>query len=406
MRSLRVLFLTASMTAAFVAAACGDDDNNIVRTRPDGGDASTEAGGGDAAADGPVSSCGISLPATYDSPSYDTNASVEIGLRMKFDALLKPMKDAENDFADGGTPAVPPTKVQLTGLYTDGTPNVRSITTPFYQAKVDAWIDEYVAALGDGTWTPAGGDGPTPPSDTIGGTYGKYVFNGRGVDLRQVIEKGTYIAGFYNHAAGVVAAGTPTEATIDRLVAAFGAHPSFPGDPAAAQNKDINSAAYAARRSKDPNLTGPYPKIKVALIKAKASIAAGAKCDADRDAALKEFFSQWERSNYATVVYYFNKVINTDLPGSKYVDALHAYGECIGFIGGFRTVPQDKRIITDAQIDKMLSDALAPNGGAVGAYRLETNSISAAAGLQQVISDIKAIYGFSDAEIASFKNFN
>lgn len=406
MRTPRVLFLAASMIAVLAAAAaCGDDDNNIVRTRPDGG-TSSEGGALDAAPDAPTSTCGISLPATYESPSYDTNAAVEIGLRMKFDAFLKPMKDAENDFADGGTPAVPPTKVQLTGLYTDGSPNVRSVTTAFYQAKVDAWIDEYVAAIGDGAWTPAGGDGPTPPTDTVGGTYVKWVFSGRGLDLRQVMEKGTYIAGFYNHAAGVVAAGPPTEATIDRLVAAFGAHPSFPGDPAAAQNKDINSASYAARRSKDPNLTGPYPKIKTALIKAKASIAAGAKCDADRDAALKEFFSQWERSNYATVVYYFNKIINTDLPGSKYADAMHSYGECLGFIAGFRTIPQDKRVITDAQIDKMLSDSLAPNGGAVGAYRLETNSISAAAGLQQVISDIKTIYGFSDAEMASFKNFN
>ncbi|MBX3191282.1 MAG: hypothetical protein KF819_30070 [Labilithrix sp.] len=394
MRKLRVVFL-ASAAAGMLAAACGDDDN-VVRNRPDGG--VVDAGPIDAAPDA-ANPCDITLPPTYDSPGYDTNAAVELGLRNKLDAFLKPMRDAENDFADGGAPA-PVTKAQLVTLYTDGNPNIKGITTVFYQPKVDAWFGEYEEAFTAGPFT------PTDPPPAKGGTYGKWVMSARAVDLHQAIEKGTYVAGFYNHALGVLSSGPITEATIDRLIAAFGAHPSFPGDPAALQNKDVNSAALAARRSRDPALTGPYVKMKQAAIKAKASIAAGAKCAADRDAAIKTFLSEWERSSYATVIFDFNDIIADKLSPGKFAEALHAYGEGIGLIAGFRTIPQDRRIVTDAQIDKMLSDALSPVTAASEAFKLQTASVQAAAGLQQVMSDIKTIYGFSDAEIASFKKFD
>lgn len=402
MRSFRLGLLASSFVALLAVAACGDDDN-VVRERP-------EAGAGDATADGPTgeagptSTCGIEIPATYASAAYDTNAAVELQLRKQFDAFLQPMKDAETAFtnvADGGAPPAPIGKPQLNALYSTGTPSIRSISTPFYQGKVDVWLQEYEDAFKDAEYAPV----DPPLAGDKGGVYGKWIFNARGVDLRQAMEKGTYISGFYNHAIAVTAAGAPTEATIDRLVAAFGAHPTFPGDPAAAQNKDVNSASYAARRSRDPNATGPYVKIKAALIKAKASIAVGEKCNQDRDAALKVFFSEWERSNYATVVFYFNDIIKK-LGAVDSSVSMHSYGECLGFIGGFRDVPQASRIITDAQIDGLLQTALAPNGGSTDGYKIHTSSGAAGAALQQVISDIKGIYGFTDAEINAFKNFN
>jgi hypothetical protein len=405
MRSIKLaFFVTSAVAAMLAAAACGDDDDNVVRNRDDAGgvDSSIIA---DAAADtAPQSSCGIALPTTYVSPGYDSNAVIELTLRTQFDAFLKPMKDAETAFgnvADGGAPPAAITKAQLEPLYTAGTPSIKSISTAFYQGKVDTYLTEYEAAFADNAYAPV----DPPVAADKGGLYGKFIFNSRGLDLRQVMEKGTFTAGFYNHAVGVLAAGPITEATIDRLVAAFGAHPTFPGDPAAAQNKDVNSASYAARRSKDPNITGPYQKIKQALIKAKASVAAGAKCDKDRDESIKLFFAEWERSNYATVIFYFNDIIKK-LGGAESSGNMHSYGEVIGFLSGFRTIAQDKRIITDAQIDQLLTTALAPTAGPVEAYKVHTSSGAAGAALQQVISDIKTIYAFTDAEIAAFKNFN
>ena len=45
-RSFTKLFLVASLAMGAAVAACGDDDNFVVRTRNDGGaDATTDAGG-------------------------------------------------------------------------------------------------------------------------------------------------------------------------------------------------------------------------------------------------------------------------------------------------------------------------------------------------------------------------
>lgn len=399
MRWLRPTFFFGSCVSLLVAAACGDDDNTV-RPRLDGG---VDATVGDADVDGggPLA-CGAMIPSTYDSPTYETNAAQELALRKAFDDFLKPFRDNETALTpDAGGTFTPLTKAQLETLYGAGTPSVKSVTTAYYQAKVAAWIAEYEAAAADGTYTPV----DPPDTNDKGGSYGRWVFNGRGLDLKQAIEKGSYNAAFYNHAVSIITSGTPTVGTVDRLVAAFGAHPSFPNNQNAQQNKDVNAAGYAARRdSKDAANPGPYQKAKKALITAKAAITAGERCNADRDAALKAFLAEWEKSQLATVIYYFNDII-TKLSGADpdYPAVLHAYGEAVGFIAGFKTIPQERRIVTDAQIDSLLQKSFAADGQPVEAYKLKTNPVAGASQLQQVINDIKAIYGFSDAEVESFK---
>ena len=397
MRTLRSagVAIGVALISVGVVAACGDDDNAVNPKAEAGADVATPPpvdGGGDA----PVSTCGITIPTTYESPDYATNAAQEIALRSAFDAFLKPMKDAENVFAEAGTPQ-PITKAQLEALYTAGAPNVKGITTAFYQGRVNGWLTDYEAAFTAGPYVPAD---PPPAS---GGVYGKWVFNARGVDLRQAMEKGIYTAGFYNHAVQVLTSGAITEATIDRLVAAFGAHPSFQNNQNAATNKDVNSASYAARRTPKTG-TGPYLTIKAALIKAKASAAAGDKCNKDRDDALKVFFAEWEKTNYATVIFYFSDIA-TKLQGATpdYAAILHGWGEAIGFIAGYRTTPQAQRIITDAQIDALASKSYAPEGQPVEGYKLQTSSLEAIGRLTAAIGDIKTVYAFTDADVQSFK---
>ena len=388
MKSLGLLAAVGAAAAALALAAACSDDEGLVRDRIDAS-ASTVLDS--------TSSCGIAIPATYESPTFETNAAQELQLRQELEAFLAPMVTVEAQLAaDAG--ATPVTRAQLDALWSAGMPSVKTTTTAYYQSKVAGWLTAYGAAVTDGAYVadvPDGGD--------QGGALGGYIFDAYGVDLHQAIEKGSYAAAFYNQAVSLIAFGSITTGTIDRLVASFGASPAFPNNDNATQNRDVLAAAYAARRdSKDVANPGPYQRIRAALIKAKASVEAGPKCDADRDAALAVFLAQWEQSTYASVVFDFNDIIKklsaSDVPG-----ALHSYGEAIGFISSFKTISQSRRIITDAQIDNLLQQVYAADGAPVEAYKLKTTSIDAVSRLQAGIGVIKGIYAFSDAQIESFK---
>jgi hypothetical protein len=393
-RALGIVFLAASGASLAISAACGED-TGLVRPR-------LEGGAGDPTGIEAGTSCNVTFPGTYESPTFETNAAQELLLRKDFDAFLAPMRGVESQLDAGA--ATPVTKAQLDVLYTADNPSVKTATTSYYQAKVEAWLASYETALTDGAYVP-----DAPSAAEKGGTLGGWVFDPTGLDLHQAIEKGSYPAAFYNQAVALIAAGSLTVGSIDRLVALFGAHPSFPNDPNASQNKDVNAAALAAHRdSKDAANPGPYQRIRSALIKARAAVAAGDPCTAERDATLKIFLSEWEKSNYATVIFDFNDIIAklSAAAVSDYAPILHSYGEAVGLISGFKSIAQGRRIITDAQIDGLLEKVFAADGNPVAAYTLKTNAVQAAAQLQQAISDIKGIYAFSDADVEAFKKDN
>ena len=62
----------------------------------------------------------------------------------------------------------------------------------------------------------------------------------------------------------------------------------------------------------------------------KAATAAGEKCNAERDAAVATFLSEWERTTYATAIYYLNAAALTAIDPQKGSNALHAFGESVG----------------------------------------------------------------------------
>lgn len=397
MHSLRLAFFAAAVAAGTLTVfACGDDEDAIVRQRFDAGPQS------DAAADG--GGCGLALPATYEAPAFDVNAAAELSLRASFEAFVDPMLDHESGSLDGGAPEGGVSASTLAALYAAGTPSLRGITTVYYQGKIDGYVADYEAASTAGTYTPT--DPPTGPGKraNLAGSAVWY-FNGRGVDLRQAIEKGLYNAAFFNHASLLVGPGQGISvATVDRLVAAFGAHPSFPNSPSAPQNKDVFAAAHAARRdSNDPATPGPYQRAKAALIKARAAVTAGDACNAERDAALSAFFLEWEKSQYATVVYAFvEETKKLAAPTKDAAAILHAHGEAIGTIGGFRTIDATRRKITDAQIDSLLQKAYAPVGAPAEAYKVVTDP-NASASLAAAVAEIQSIYAFTAAEMKDFE---
>jgi hypothetical protein len=75
----------------------------------------------------------------------------------------------------------------------------------------------------------------------------------------------------------------------------------------------------------------------------------------------------------------------------------------VAFVHGFRTVPAGQRKITDAQIDAMLADLGAPYDGDATSYKLITDTATEVSKLQKVIADIATIYGFSQADLETFK---
>jgi len=398
MRKFRKLSVVLALGAAAAIAACGDDDNNIVRERPDAAITTT-----DASLDGPLEtgtgalSCGVTVPTTYDSPNFALNAKEELDLKARFGELEDKMKTAE------GTGTAVVTAAELTAIFTAGTPSLRSIATAAGQARVDEYITQFgaIAVAGGKTWTPADAlaEGGAPSGGKYGGTY---IFSATGVDLREGIAKILLGSTFYSHALAL-STGAITEATVDRLLASFGATTKLANRTdadAGVDEKDELVAEYAARRdSKTGTPLGPYRKIKGALLVAKAAAAGGEKCRTDLDAALKVYFLEWEKASYLTALFYLNAAATSASANPvKGPQALHGYGEASGFIQSFRGIPQDRRKITDAQIDKLLDLV-----GAATPYRLITNTAERLVAFNSAFQEIGAIYGLTQTEIEEAK---
>lgn len=392
MRNFRTIFLLASLSASAAIVACGDDDN-IVRTRPDGGT--------DASFDAPIEAappgmlaCGVSVPTAYDSPNFAANAKEALDLKARVDELETKMKSAE------GTGTAVVTAAELQAIFTAGTPSLRSIATAAAQAKIDDYLTQFGAAVGK-TWTPAAAE-----ADGGAATGGKYenanIFSATGVDLREGTLKIILDGSLYNYAVSLTA-GPITEATVDKLVAVFGATTKFANRTdadAGPDEKDELIAEYASRRDNKASQTpGPYRKIRNALLVAKAAASNTEKCRAELDTALKTYFLEWEKAAYFTVIFYLNAASNnaTSTP-VKGPQALHGYGEAIGFIQSFKGIPQDRRKITDVQIDALLARV-----GADKPYKLITDTSSRVVAFNSAFQDVGAIYGLTQTEIEDAK---
>ena len=399
-RSFTKLFVVASLAMSAAVAACGDDDNFVVRTRDGGSDATTDAGEGGLPN---TLACGLPIPTTYDSPNFAVNAKEELDLKANVDLLETTMKSAEG----AGTAVV--TAAQLKAIFMAGTPSLYSIATAAAQAKIDIYLTQFGDAVGK-TWSPAdaeadggvdgGADGGGP---TTGGKYENLnIFSATGVDLREGTLKLLLGGALYNHALAL-AGGPITEATIDRLVAIFGATTKFAhrtDADAGPDEKDELVAEYAARRDNPASTTpGSYRKIRGALLVAKAAAAGGEKCRTDLDAALAIYRLEWEKASLATVIYYLNAAANNALAAPvKGPAALHGFGEALGFIQCFKGIPQDRRKITDVQIDALFTLV-----GGEKPYQLITRTGERVVAFNTAFQQIGAIYGMTQTDIEDAK---
>ncbi len=344
--------------------------------------------------------CGPATPApectadAYPAEGFATNAAAELELRARLKALNDAMKAAE------ASVTVKPTASELSALFGAGTPSLQSVTAEPYRATLADLFTRFEAAAGN-AWTPA------DPPVGAGGAFGPYIFTERGIDLRQVMEKGLFGAAHYAQAARLMTA-SATAADVDRMLALFGANPSFPMDDKAPVDPDVHSAVYAKRRTNVAAATpGPYLAIKQAFIDARQSATVGEACAAKRDEAFTAIRAQWERALVGTVVFYLTSAANTlEKPTpteAERAGALHGIGEGIGFLKGLRALPAAARTVTDAQLDQLLGTLEGADLGTSKAYEYLTNSTSSVDRLTTAIAQVQAAWQFSSAEINAFK---
>lgn len=326
------------------------------------------------------------IPTTYDATSYTTNTSAEYELRANFTNFI-------NEAKKGRLSGTVVTENKLIELFEAGTNSISKNVTTAQKADYLSLFKEIENASKGAAYQL----GKAPSVNVSGGVAGGYLFDETGLELEQIIDKGSFGSVFYNKA--IEALSNPTAANLDKALALYGANPTFPNTPTAskAPQPDVLMANYGARRTKGSG--GLYTEVRDAFIKAQAAIKAGSKYNADKDAAIATILLKWEQINAATIInYLFDvdiKLNAANVTDASKAAAMHSYGECVGFLKGFKGISKKK--ITDAQIDDALSKMYhtAP-------YQLVDDKDKVAQ-LKIVRDNLQAIYGFTDTEMSEFK---
>lgn len=367
----QILILLA--TSVLLMPSCKSDDTDNTNTKP-----------------------ALTIPATYESANYTTNTTAEESVKSQLSALSSYMKSAQD-----GT-----TKLTLSGLNNEFTsrsnPNVKAVTGSYFTSKIEStWFQELINASGN-MYDPKNGG-----SATTGGAFNGRLFNKGAKENIQEIEKGLYGAALYNHILTLVD-GTITEVTVDRMISAFGASPEFPNTDNSSNTNTPDSylAKYTARRDKNDG-NGFYSKIKTNFIKLKAAIKAGNDYATERNEAITAIKMNIEMAMMATSINYgyglVSKLSKTNPTDAEIAGGLHDIGEAIGFLHGFKAVPQKHRTITDAQIDEILVLMNAPHNGSATVYKFVTDGATELQKVTQFQNKLKDIYGFTDTQMNDFK---
>lgn len=333
----------------------------------------------------------LEVPSIYTSASFDANVTAENAVVNELSVMTTAANAAESN---AQTTTVAPISHPST---------LASVTLPSYKTLIDTWLLEIVNAANSPTGFQNPGLGNSPVADEEGGKLGSRLLDENGLELEQMLEKGSFGAALYNHALSVINGDLSDPSAIDKLVEIHGADIAF--DPA----NTTAAATYSRRRSDLVNETGFFYDIRTALLTAKAAIESGTDFNEERDQALSDYLSAWEKSNFATVIYYCNTTKVQLQAASALADgaekeaalgnALHAYAEGVAFAHGFKGLAVKQ--ITDAQIDNILTGLLAPAGQTPESFRF-LNEVTLLANLDSIIEDIQSIYGFSEAEVTSF----
>lgn len=343
-----------------------------------------------------IEKAALQVPTAYQSATYAANVVNEASIRRQLSTLTTYMKKAEKvDFKLN--------KDSLNYYFNNnGTPALSSITPSYYSNLMTSkWFDVMVGDS-QNAYDPING-----ATATIGGVYGARQLDKRAKETNQEIEKGLFGAAMYNYFVNLSLTKITPE-TVDKMVCIYGAHPNFPNTNTATKTAtpDAVIAMYAARRDKNDG-NGLYSQIKNQFIKLKAATTAGDAYLDEQNSAVAELKILMEKAIMATVIHYGfaakTKLIKTSPLATDISGGLHDLGENVGFVHGFKTVPQAHRKITDAQIDEILALLLAPADTDATMYKFVTDGVNQLPKIAQFQQILKTTYGFTDAEMNDFK---
>jgi hypothetical protein len=341
----------------------------------------------------------LRIPLEYDGTAFQANTITETSIVNQLSALVTEIKKGRN-----GTVLNINT---LTSLYAIGNPSLKSQNTYYYSLRLEGslewkgWLKSITDASG-GTYTPGSPTGN-------GGTYGGYLFDENGLEPEQMIEKGQFGSVLYNRVSELLSINVD-ETTADRVLALIGGNPTFPNsnDVTKHSNPDKAFIVYAARRDKNDG-KGFYSDLKSNLIKLQASVIAGTNYKKQQEEAAAEILHTLEKVNAATIINYCYSATATlsktpsELTDAMKAGALHSYSEAVGFIHGYKTIDQQKKIIKDSQIDEILMLLNAPSDAAHTSYKFITNPETELPKLLQVVTKLQSIYGFTNQQLEEFK---
>lgn len=401
-------FAAFSLLAAVSVIACDGDDD----VSPDDNTSSSSSSSSSSGQPGPTSSSsssssgsssssssgsssgdsGTACPAApADYPGADTfaqRAALGVALRGSLQALNTKMTEAETASVAGGT-----TAVELDTLYAASAvpqvPSLKTLASDSRKATVAAAFTSFADAQGKVF-------NPTAATPT-NGKLGTWLFDAKGIDLRQVVEKGSFGAEMFRITSS--ADPRPIGGRIDEIVAAFGTGPTFHGvsSPANPETDDVHVARYAFNRDRN----GLYATFKTNAILAKHAAANGDACATELTTAVGEMKKVWEQTLAATTIYYLNGAGPnlTSATEATRNSALHQYGEAAGFITGLRALSAAERVATDAQLDAVLTAM----NYAAGPIPFVTGALNAEEQFNDAINALKTAYSFTDAQITTFK---
>ena len=325
--------------------------------------------------------------ALYDSVGFQNATLREYRLRSEFAAMVGLLKTARSKSVilsqSDINAALAPFKSEI---------------APGFRDQLSKYALELAEASGSEYTDP-------PPSGPIdqGGVFGGYLFNEVGLEMEQMIDKGLYATLFY-HQAVTGTRQVPTKDVLHQLLALYGSSPRFPNSDRAAVAPDQFVAGYCARRDQN-NGEGMYSLIRQEFIRAQVSIKA-ADTSQSRASVVK-ILRLWERSQMATIINYTYSVVDgfsaSNPTDSLRALAMHAYGECIGFLTGWRFIDEADRTITTAQIDELLTLLKAPLNGPWMCYQIWMAPDANLARVVDAREMLQDIYGFTDEEMISFK---
>ncbi|WP_234735628.1 hypothetical protein [Tellurirhabdus bombi] len=339
----------------------------------------------------------LAIAQEYDSIAYRQNTINQV-------AVIKQWSDLINEAKKGRTIGAKVSATRLAELFNTGSPNLKLVTTNYYAGRLENPTNGFFAELSKASGTTFNpfrrlGDG---------GVYGDYLFDENGLEMEQLIDKGLYGAMAYNYAVGLME-NNSTLAAVDQIVALYGANLGFINSDNAEMylNPDRFTAAYAAQREKTKG-NGYYTSIRVGFLQLQAAFKSGDQYKTKRDEAFAQIKQNWEKVHAATVINRLHKTIaalSLTTPSTAQIStALHGYSEGVGLLHGWRTISQQHKKITDAQIEEVLTLMNAPYDKSALSYLFVSSPTSELPKLTQAIGRLKEIYGFSDQEIDDFKH--